>query len=273
MVAVYVIPVACADVTSPNPLFLERAGMQSFWRALRRGAADDTQMLHLISHATTALCPRLASLQPATRPSIGVSQASWPVEPTNSCALKKVDFAQVRKDLEELFVSSQEQWPVDYQNYGPFFVRLAWHNTGSYRTSDGRGGADGGRQRLTRSAPGRTTRTSTRLEFVEPIKTAMLVSRGRPDRARTHGDQVDGRSSAGLLRRPTMIGGEWSEASPMEEQYELAPCGPDNDKNGTCQMPLGPTTVGLTTNPRVRTASRSQRAVHATCATASVGWR
>ena len=48
----------------------------------------------------------------------------------------QIDYQEVMKDLEELMVSSQEFWPADYGHYGPFFVRLAWHNSGSYRLAD-----------------------------------------------------------------------------------------------------------------------------------------
>ncbi len=61
---------------------------------------------------------------------------------------EKIDFAELKKDLADLVTDSQDWWPADYGNYGPFFVRMAWHSAGTYRTGDGRGGASTGNQRF-----------------------------------------------------------------------------------------------------------------------------
>ena len=59
-----------------------------------------------------------------------------------------IDLAALKQDITSVMTTSQEWWPADYGNYGPFFIRMAWHSAGTYRIGDGRGGAGAGTQRF-----------------------------------------------------------------------------------------------------------------------------
>jgi len=63
-------------------------------------------------------------------------------------AFNALDYAALKRDLTALMTDSQPWWPADYGHYGPFFIRMAWHSAGTYRTGDGRGGAGAGQQRF-----------------------------------------------------------------------------------------------------------------------------
>jgi catalase-peroxidase len=82
-----------------------------------------------------------------------------PLQPTSSSdpmgkdfnyaeEFKTLDLDAVKKDIEQVMTTSQEWWPADYGHYGPLFIRMAWHSAGTYRISDGRGGASRGTQRF-----------------------------------------------------------------------------------------------------------------------------
>eukprot|EP01038_Epipyxis_sp_PR26KG_P013530 gene13530-biopygen4011 len=65
-----------------------------------------------------------------------------------AAAFQALDLDALKADIMALMTQSQDWWPADYGHYGPFFIRMAWHSAGTYRTGDGRGGAGAGTLRF-----------------------------------------------------------------------------------------------------------------------------
>ena len=63
-------------------------------------------------------------------------------------AFNSLDYFALKKDIQKVLTESQDWWPADFGNYGPLFIRMSWHSSGTYRTGDGRGGSSAGQQRF-----------------------------------------------------------------------------------------------------------------------------
>jgi len=173
--------------------------------------------------------------------------AKVPEIPAYDLALKELNLKDVISDLQTLFTQSQECWPADEGNYGPLFVRLAWHCSGTWRITDGRGGCAGGRQRF---EPERSWADNTNLDkaraLLWPIKAKYgdglswgdLFILAGTTAIKTMGGPIS-EYCAGRIDAPD--GTDSLDLGPSPQQEKYAPC----PINGTCTRPLGSTTVGL----------------------------
>jgi len=192
------------------------------------------------------LCPMFGG--PAQRlPKMHPSVPGYELPRDYEQAVEAVDFHDVQNDLKKLFVDSQSWWPADYGHYGPFFIRLAWHCSGSYRQSDGRGGCEGGRQRFD---PERSWDDNTNLDKARSLLWPIKDKYGM---GLSWGDLfiLAGTTAIGDMGGPVLgfCGGRMDDPDgrasellgPTQEQEEYTPC----KVNGQCEPPFGSTTIGL----------------------------
>jgi catalase-peroxidase len=158
----------------------------------------------------------------------------------------KIDLVTLKKEIAVIMKTSQDWWPADYGNYGPFFIRMAWHSAGTYRTIDGRGGAGGGQQRFEplNSWPDNANLDKAR-RLLWPIKKKYGAKLSWADLMVLSGNVA--LESMGF-KTLGFAGGRADDFEP-----DLVYFGPENkfmasdrfDKDGKLQKPLGATTMGL----------------------------
>lgn len=169
----------------------------------------------------------------------------WGADFDYAARFKSLDMEALKKDIKDLLTTSQDWWPADYGNYGPFFIRMAWHGAGTYRTYDGRGGASGGQQRFEplNSWPDNVNLDKAR-RLLWPVK-------------KKYGSSIswgDLMVLTGNVALESMGFKPLGFAGGREDDWEsdLVYWGPGNkplsdnrDKNGKLQKPLAATQMGL----------------------------
>ncbi|HHT0304606.1 TPA: catalase/peroxidase HPI [Raoultella planticola] len=169
----------------------------------------------------------------------------WGADFDYAARFKSLDMEALKKDIKDLLTTSQDWWPADYGNYGPFFIRMAWHGAGTYRTYDGRGGASGGQQRFEplNSWPDNVNLDKAR-RLLWPVK-------------KKYGSSIswgDLMVLTGNVALESMGFKTLGFAGGREDDWEsdLVYWGPGNkplsdnrDKNGKLQKPLAATQMGL----------------------------
>jgi len=162
-------------------------------------------------------------------------------------AFQELDLDEVKSDIEDVMTTSQEWWPADYGHYGPLFIRMAWHSAGTYRTTDGRGGASEGAQRLPplNSWPDNANLDKAR-RLLEPVK-------------QKHGRKLSWADLivlAGNVAIESMGAKTFGFAGGREDTFkpdQAVDWGPEDeweasdrwDENGSLQGDLGATVMGL----------------------------
>jgi len=204
----------------------------------------------LVAGGSLALMPGPHDVTPCSGLYSGTpleSKASVPTMEQYDSALKALDLDAVKADLTALFTQSQECWPADNGNYGPFFVRLAWHCSGSYRNTDGKGGCGGGRQRFEPEASwpdntnldkARALLAGVKAKYGDGLSWGDLFTLAGTQAMRNMGTPIK-QFCFGRVDSPD--GTDSLELGPSPQQEKVAPC----PVNGRCQKPLGSTTVGL----------------------------